>query len=101
MRIFRRRQAIAVKAAPVPAAEPFRRNGSGFSNAPPTAIAIAAADDEPRILLGIDVANGKKVYLSLSQLRRPTHIQGGAGERKTLLQAYLAEEYAQHDAGTK
>ena len=100
MGMFRRRQATAVKEAPVPAPEPSRGNGNGFTGVPPSAVATSAADEAPRrsdaesrIFLGVDVASGKDVYLSLSQLKRPTHIQAGTGEGKTLVQAYLAERF--------
>jgi len=51
------------------------------------------ANEEPRIHLGVCVSSGEEVSLSLAQLERPVHIQGGTGERKTLILAHLTERF--------
>ena len=43
--------------------------------------------------IGPDLQTGEIVDLSFSQLKRPVHLQGGTGERKTLFQVHLAERF--------
>lgn len=48
---------------------------------------------EPAFSIGPDLQTGGRVDLSFSQLKRPVHLQGGTGERKTLFQVHLAERF--------